>query len=84
MNVGKETEDYGLVNIDKLMLKIEDLKFQLEHHANYFENRWWDVTENRYEISNEKLALEYITYSKIFKNLSKEVMQISEVQSNKG
>jgi len=86
MNVGKETEDYGLVNIDKLMLKIEDLKFQLEHHANYFENRWWDVSEKSREISEKKLELDYFTYYKIFNNLSEEVKQIREIisQSDKG
>lgn len=86
MNVGKETEDYGLVNINKIMLKIEDLKFQLEHHANYFENRWWDVSENTREISEKKLEVEYFTYQKIFKKLSEELEQIVEIcyQSNKG
>jgi hypothetical protein len=86
MNVGKETEDYGLVNIDNLMLKIEDLKFQLEHHAKYFENRRWDVSENSREISEKKLELEYFTYHKIFNNLSEEVKQIREIvaQPSKG
>jgi hypothetical protein len=79
MSVDKVTEDFELVNIDKIALVVEDLILQLEHHANYFENRFFDVAESRWEISKKKLELEYCSYSKILKNLSKEVKQISEI-----
>jgi hypothetical protein len=61
------------MNIDEVIIKLESVQFQLEHHANYFENKFLDISENSREISNKNLEMEYFTYSKILKNLSEEV-----------
>ncbi|MFA6788163.1 MAG: hypothetical protein WC149_00250 [Arcobacteraceae bacterium] len=74
------------MNIDEVIIKLESVQFQLEHHANYFENKFLDISENSREISNKNLEMEYFTYSKILKNLSNCIEQIMEIdyQSNKG
>ncbi|MGD9553119.1 MAG: hypothetical protein AB7D96_05420 [Arcobacteraceae bacterium] len=74
------------MNIDDFLVKLEQVKFQLDHHTNVFETKWWDVAESSREISNKKLELEYFTYFKILKNLSEEVEQIMEIgyKSDKG
>lgn len=67
------------MNIDEYLVKLEQVKFQLDYHTNVFETKWWDVAESSREISNKKLELEYFTYFKILKNLSEEVEQIMEI-----
>lgn len=67
------------MNIDDFLVKLEQVKFQLDHHTNVFETKWWDIAESSREISNKKLELEYFTYFKILKNLSEEVEQIMEI-----